>query len=317
MDSKSYKASAGKRDPNLILRPLAVKQFGLISRRQAVQAGMKAGTITSRLRTGAWRWELPSVYAMAGTSTQWPQPVMAAQLWAGPDMVASHRAAAALWKLDGIEPGTVELITTAKLSRVPEGIALHRTTVLAPRDHGELGRFRLTSLPRTLIDLAAVAEPEVVEAAMESAFRKDETVLGQLTERVEELGRKGRRGIVVVREILRARDPGAAPTESMFETRFLRFCRRYGFPEPVRQYEVWVEGVFIVRLDFAYPRIPIGFQTDGYWCHMGRKRWYKEVGQGNELVALGWPILHITWDDLTKRPEWVADLMRRALATYS
>src|SRR5207302_8127923 len=48
-------------------------------------------------------------------SVSWQQRLMAAQLWAGEGAAISHRAAAALWELDGFEPGTVELT----VSRAP------------------------------------------------------------------------------------------------------------------------------------------------------------------------------------------------------
>ena len=70
-------------------------------------------------------------------------------------------------------------------------------------DAGWLGALRVTGLARTLIDLGAVvSDPAVVEAAMESALRRDEQLFERMKERLEILGGHGRRGAGVLRELL-------------------------------------------------------------------------------------------------------------------
>ncbi|HKN50123.1 MAG TPA: hypothetical protein VJ010_07835 [Actinomycetota bacterium] len=60
---------------------------------------------------------------------------MAATLWAGPESAVSHRSAAALWKLDGIEAdGVVELTARCRNPDVPAGITLHRSKLLTPSE---------------------------------------------------------------------------------------------------------------------------------------------------------------------------------------
>jgi hypothetical protein len=46
---------------------------------------------------------------LPGFPRTWEQQLMAACLALGPAAVACHRAAAELWKLDGIEPGVIEI----------------------------------------------------------------------------------------------------------------------------------------------------------------------------------------------------------------
>lgn len=224
-----------------------------------------------------------------------------------------HRAAGALWALDGIEPGQVELLTTRSRTRPPAGVDLHHTTTLPRSDFGMLGVFRVTGMVRTLIDLGAVLDPAPLEEAVESAYRKNESVLPRLQARVEELGTSGRAGVRAIREILAARDPAAAPTEAMFERRLSRLVRDYDLPEPVRQYAVQTEDGHY-RIDFAHPHLKLAIETDGYWCHTGRARWRKGLRRGNALTLEGWRVLHVTWSDLVERPEAVAAMIRQGLA---
>ena len=196
---------------------------------------------------------------MRGAPVSWEQKLMAASLWAGPEAAISHRSAAALWKLDGIDAkDIVELTTTGSRNDVPKGLTLHRTKILTPSDAGWLGPLKVTGLVRTLIDLGAVVpDPAVVEAAMESALRRDEQLFGRMKERLDVLGGHGRRGAGMLGELLARRDPDAAPTEGMLETLIERLLRKAGIEMPVRQYEVQVNGR-LVRLDFARPGSPLG-----------------------------------------------------------
>src|SRR5439155_13027266 len=121
----------------------------------------------------------------------------------------SHRSAAGLWKLDGFDPGSaVELTTSGRRSDVPSGVTLHRTKVLTPSDAGWLGALRVTGLVRTLIDLGAVVQDEAaVEAAMESALRRDEQLFDRIKERLDTIGGHGRRGAGTLWGLLALRDP--------------------------------------------------------------------------------------------------------------
>src|SRR5260370_6558054 len=75
---------------------IAEKQFGLISRDQAIGTGMSERAIGGRLGAGRWRQVLPGVYRLAGAPASWEQSLKAATLWGGEGCVVSHRAAAAL-----------------------------------------------------------------------------------------------------------------------------------------------------------------------------------------------------------------------------
>jgi len=218
---------------------------------------------------------------MRGAPVSWEQKLMAASLWAGPEAAISHRSAAALWKLDGIDGrGIVELTTTGSRNDVPKGLTLHRTKILTPSDAGWLGPLKVTGLVRTLIDLGAVVpDPAVVEAAMESALRRDEQLFGRMKERLDVLGGHGRRGAGMLGELLALRDPDAAPTEGMFETLIERLLRKAGIEMPVRQYEVQVNGR-LVRLDFAWVRRRVALEPRGFWCHSGRRKFLQRHRPG-------------------------------------
>ncbi|HEY4937791.1 MAG TPA: hypothetical protein VIJ69_02075 [Actinomycetota bacterium] len=287
----------------------------MLSRQQALEAGLGVGAIQHRLNTGDWQRIHQGVYRMRGAPVSWEQKLMAASLWAGPEAAISHRSAAALWKLDGIDAkDIVELTTTGSRNDVPRGLTLHRTKILTPSDAGWLGPLKVTGLVRTLIDLGAVVpDPAVVEAAMESALRRDEQLIDRMKERLDVLGGHGRRGAGMLGELLALRDPDAAPTEGMFETLIERLLRKAGIEMPVRQYEVQVNGR-LVRLDFAWVPKKVALEPRGFWCHSGRRKFQSDIDRANDLALTRWLIIYATWEDLVRRPGKILSQLQDALA---
>jgi hypothetical protein len=294
---------------------LTARQFGVLSRQQALEAGLGVGAIQHRLNSGEWQRIHQRVYRVRGTPGSWQQKLMAASLWAGPEAAISHRSAASLWNLDGIDAGgAVELTTTGCRSDVPAGVTLHRTKILTPSDAGWLGPLKVTGLVRTLIDLGAVVpDPAVVEAAMESALRRDEQLFGRMKERLDVLGGHGRRGAGMLGDLLALRDPDAAPTEGMLETLIERLLRKAGIEMPVRQYEVLVNGR-VVRLDFAWVKRRVALEPRGFWCHSGRRKFQSDIDRANDLALTRWMIIYVTWEDLVKRPGRILSQLEDALA---
>ena len=285
------------------LGALAARQFGLLSRDQLLEAGVGRAAIQYRLGSGTLVPVHPGVYRLQGAPSSWEQKLKAAQLWAGPSSAISHRSAAGLWRLDGVDPGgIVELTTTAGRSAVPEGIVLHRSKVLTPGDAGWLGPLRVTGVARTLMDLGAVmADPAVVEAAAESAFRRDSDLFARLKRRLEDEARHGRRGFGTLRDIIDLRDPDAAPTEGMFETLMERRLRQWGFEMPVRQYEVKV-GDRVIRIDFAWVPLLLGLEPRGLKWHWTREAFQNDTDRSNDLALTRWRIVLVTWWDLLHNP---------------
>src|SRR2546421_2829702 len=116
---------------------------------------------------------------------------MAAALWAGPQAVVSHRAAAALFRLDGVKAGTVE-VTAAPSRRIRSDLfTLHRTRRLPACDRSWIGPLPVTEVSRTLLDLGAVCDRDVVEAALETALRRGQTSIPKLRWRPAEIGGSG------------------------------------------------------------------------------------------------------------------------------
>lgn len=290
---------------------IAARQHGVISRRQALAAGLPLKAIEWRVTTGRWVAVHPGVYTPRSAQSSWQQRLMAAVLRGGNEAFASHRAAAALWRLDGIQERAVEISVPS--ARRIRGAVVHRRSRSDHPPTVELDRIPATGIERTLVDLASVLSRERAALALDDALRRGRVSLEQMGQTLRALPTKGRKGAGTLRELVGQRDNRDCQTESRLEASFLGVLRREDLPLPMAQFRVEEAGKVIARLDFAYPSIRLGIETDGYRWHGGRERWAKDMRRENRLKLLGWTLLRFSWEDVKDRPEHVVRQIRIAL----
>jgi very-short-patch-repair endonuclease len=286
------------------LNRIAGEQHRLVHRRQALQCGLTARQIQTRLELGGLTPLQRNVYLVGAGPVSFPQSLFAACLAAGSSAAATHRSAAGLWRLRGIERPPVEITVVGASRPTLPGVIVHRTTTIAPIDLTKQSAIPVTAPARTLIDLGAVA-PDLVEAALDDAFFRGLVTARRVWAALERAGGRGSRGSGVLRRLLEARDPALAPTESELELLVVRALRDARAPEPVRQYVVETPNGRI-RLDFAYPDVKLAIEADGLRWHASRSDLQRDRARRNQLVHFGWRVLTFTWDDLTRRPAEVA-----------
>ncbi|HXQ88224.1 MAG TPA: hypothetical protein VN733_01175 [Solirubrobacterales bacterium] len=96
---------------------------------------------------------------------------MAAVLASGPEAVLSHWSAAALWKIRPNSRTTID-VTAPRKSRSWKGVRRHRSPLPDDERAVEEG-IPVTTVPRTILDLAATEDADTVESLLrESEFRR-------------------------------------------------------------------------------------------------------------------------------------------------
>ena len=149
---------------------------------------------------------------------------MAAVLAAGPRSVLSHRSAAALWGIRRTWGSNVD-VTIPSSRRQRPGITGHVTSI--PADETTfVAAIPVTTVPRTLLDLATVLDHRGVERAMNEAEVQGYTDPLSLPALLARYRR--RRGTAAIRDILTTAGIGTTLTRSELEERFLRFVARAG-----------------------------------------------------------------------------------------
>ncbi len=293
---------------------MAAAQHGVFTRRQALDAGLSVGEIDGRVQRAVWVAADYGVYRATETPASWHQRVMAACL-AGP-AVASHRAAAALWRLPGFAPDIVEVTAVRHRRRLNPDVVWHESVRLDEREVTAIDRIPVTSATRTIIDLGAVVEEGAVVRALDDAVRRHLTSLPRLRAQLERWGAR-RRGSGVVRRALERRADQITP-ESDLETRFDELIERYELPRPCRQWAIRrTDGSFLGRVDFAYPAARVAIELQSVEHHFGFEDRLRDMERENDLAAVHWRLLQFTSSMLDRRPLIVRDRILAALAIPS
>jgi len=137
------------------------------------------------------------VYAVAKNPLSTRGKYLAAVMGCGAGAKLSHRAAADLW---GIRPASCPSeVTVAAVSRAISGIRIHRTRILDPQDFTVLDGIPVTSVARTLLDLAAILRPPDLEIVIDRAERADLFDLNAVVDVLQRAnGKKGTRTLTRV-----------------------------------------------------------------------------------------------------------------------
>lgn len=274
---------------------------GVFTRREAMEWGYSEKAIEARLHN-EWIVLHPGVYKLREHPRSWEQDVFAACKWSK-DGVASHRAAGALFALPGCDRPPVE-ITVRRCHLQPRaGITLHHSDKLPLDQIAERARIPCTSVERTLLDLGAVWPRIRVAAALDDALRRGLTTVADTDRCLGAVAKRGRRGCKGLRELLRERWLLKRTPHSPLETRLFELFARSSLPLPELQYEIFDGSRFVARADFCYPSARLIIEADSWKHHSGRSDWSRDIERTNQLLALGWKVLRVTWSDVVEFPD--------------
>jgi hypothetical protein len=198
-------------------------------------------------------------------------------------------------------------VTAPGRSRQPSRkIAVHRVRSLNREDRTDVDLIPVTTVARTLLDLAEVVDPQRLERAFEEAER-----LRLLDLRAIEstcMRNPGRRGLKLLNALLPSLSP-PAETRSELERRFIAFCREAGLPLP--EVNVIVEGF---EVDAFWRDSWLLVELDGYAFHRTRAAFERDRARDAALQVAGYRVLRITSRRLADEPAALAEAIRRLLA---
>jgi very-short-patch-repair endonuclease len=283
---------------------LAQRQHGVVARRQLLEAGLSRRAIDHRMRGRRLQAVHRGVYAVGHSVLSTEGRWMAAVLAGGMRAALSHRSAGALWGLRTAGSPLID-VTVPRGPRPRRGIRFHESSV-PPDELTALRGIPVTSVPRTLLDLAAILPRQAVERAIEEAEVLRLTDSLSLADMVDRYPR--RRGMVAVRAILAVRGAGTGITRSELEARFLSLLDQGGLPRPavnrsLRLRNGWIEA------DCVWARQRLIVELDGHAFHSTRAAFDRDRSRDRVLQAEGWRVIRVTWRQLhDETAALVADL---------
>jgi uncharacterized protein DUF559 len=299
-------SEAADRPGDHALAALAARQHGVVAHHQLLELGFGRSAIQYRLKVGRLKRLYRCVYAVGHTSIGSLGRLMAAVLACGPGAVTSHRSAGWLLGLKPPESRWVEVTAPGRTRGGAQGILLHQVRRLDGGDRGERDGIPITSLPRTLLDLAEVLRPRQLERAIEEAERLRLFDLAAIEDLC--LRSPGRRGVRRLRAVLAEPETEAALTRSELERRFLDLCRDAGVPTPA------VNTVVMgFEVDAVWPDRQLVVELDGYAFHQGRVAFERDRVRDSVLQLAGFRVIRVTHRRLETEPGVVAETLRSLL----
>jgi very-short-patch-repair endonuclease len=291
---------------NRLLADLSRRHHGLIFEPSARAAGISDSAIQRRVGSGLLERLDRQVLRMAGAPPTWRQRALAAVWVAGPEALLSHRAAALLWGLDGIEHAPFDVLTHRWARRTARsGTKVHEARDLIGADRHQRDAIPCTSIVRTLLDLPAVVHRFRADQAFEDALRRRLCTVDEVADRFVQVARRGRPGTVAMRGLIGKRLGAYVPTMSEFERRTSELAEAIGLPRPARQHPVDI-GSTTVYLDLAWPGRSLAVECDGLFHHATDLQLPWDEHRQNELVLRGWLVLRFTWQQLTRSRDVVS-----------
>ncbi len=171
----------------------------------------------------------------------------------------------------------------------------------------------VTSVPRTILDLAAISSTDVVESAVKEAEYlrlHDRLSLPDLLARYP-----GRRGVRRVRTALERHKEGpGGRRRSPLEERFIPFLRRHDLPIP--RLNAWLEvGGKRYQVDCLWPGTHQIVELDGWQGHGTKSAFRDDRARDRRLRVAGYSVTRLTWSQLDEEPTAVAADLRSLLAS--
>jgi very-short-patch-repair endonuclease len=284
---------------------LAGGQHGVVGHRQLLDLGLGREAVQYRIKIGRLLPLYRGVYALGHNSLSVEGRWLAAVLACGPDAVLSHRSAAALWRIRPTSRPAID-VSAERTRRGQPGITLHRVRSLNPDDRTIRRAIPVTSISRTLLDLAEVLRPRELEKAFEDADRLELLDL-HAVERLRARSR-GRRGLEALGALVTDYRGPPPMTRSRLERAFHWVIRDAGLPPASTNR--FVEGF---EVDVAWPERRLVVELDGRGYHSHRAAFETDRVRDARLQVGGYRVLRVTEARLKREPQKIIEEVRSLL----
>jgi very-short-patch-repair endonuclease len=217
----------------------------------------------------------------------------------GPGALLSYYSAGWLWGIWRGSPKPVHV--TAFVPRhhpAPHGVVRHRARNLVDSDRAFVEGIPVTSVARTLLDLAWKLSADQLRRALERAEDLGLFDLDELRAVVDR--NRGHHGAKRLRLALSTYEPRRY-TRSEFERRFVDHLVRSGLPRPSTG---WNEVGY--ELDVYWPDLRFGIELDTYETHGTRDAFERDHDRDLALTLAGIETIRISERQFLRSPNEIA-----------
>ncbi len=290
-----------------ITRARIAGQAGLVTRAQALAAGLSARAIEWRLAQGTWVRIHPGVYLTRPGRDDWEMRAVAGLLHAGPGSALSGRSSGHVWGLVRTEPETIEVVIPAHRKVRPVDRVVIRRSRHLPARVDPAGWPHRVAAGHTVLDLA---QGGTFDRAVSLAAKgiglgivSADSLLAALAER------RGQSHALPLREALTDVGEGS---ESPAELRYVGDAERaHGLPVGKRQAPIPGAGlalrppvgrqilaVGVGRRDVEYEEWDLVVEVDGRLGHDGWRARQRDGRRDRKAAVGGRLTVRCYWPDL-------------------
>jgi very-short-patch-repair endonuclease len=288
---------------------LLTKQHYVVTRAQALGAGMTASALRHRLREGGpWRAILPGVYLATTGTASIDQQEMGAILYGGPGSIVTGLAALVRHNIRTPRTDAVDVLIPAVRHRHgTDYVRLHRTTRM-PSWVVAIGELRYVSPPRAVADAARLmTDIRDVRAVAADAVQRGKCTSAQLA---EELSNGPRRDSARLRRVLGEIADGI---RSVAEAELRDLIRRARLTGAIFNPQLFVGTVFIGSPDCWWPDVGVAVEVDSREWHLSPADWERTMSRRATMSSHGIIVLHFSPRQIRTEPHKVVGLIRSAL----
>lgn len=281
---------------------VAARQHGVIAHDQLARAGITRWGVQRRVAAGWLHRRHLGVFAVGHPALTQRGRFAAAVLAGGAGAVLSHRSAAALWELMP-ETEILDITIPGRRRAGPAGVVVHAGALRA-EDVKRIDGIPVTSLPRTLLDLAEVVGLDQLVACIDRTGNRLRP--GLMSSMISD--HRGRRGLKPLRQALLITRPQDVLTRSELERRALKLVATANLGRP----EVNVR-LYGYEVDLLWRAQRLVVELDGRRWHDTPALRERDSRRDTNLLCRGYPVMRLTWRQVVNDPAWVSQRLRRAL----
>jgi len=279
-----------------VIAALAGRQEGAVARAQLLAAGVTDRQITRRLAAARLVRIHRGVYAAGHARLRPTGFAWAAVLYAGAGALLADRSAGAAWGLGPAAARHEVLAPGRRVADVP-GIRVRSSSILPPEDRAEREGLPVTSVARTLADLAAVEPVHRLRRAVAEADRRMLLHVPDLHDVLVRLGPRARGRRVLLDLLEETRVHGIHRTRSELEDRFLALVLAADLPRPATN-----ATVLGLEVDCWWPGARVAVELDGRDHHARVAAFAADRARDRRLTLAGIRVLRYAWEDVERHP---------------
>ncbi len=303
-------AHAERMNPDLLVSRISVQQGGVVRRDQALAAGLSGGQIERRVRDG--RWIRVGKFGYRTIEMNDPSDRVRAAVAALPEAVVSHQAAAEAHAMSRVPTGVASVLVHSQTTHEFPGVVVHRCHDLASGHVTVVDGLATTTVPRTIVDLAAILTQRHLAVVVDELLAAQQTTVEQIHAVLDRVARRGKPGVRRLRRVVETRAPGPE-NGSALERLGARILIDEELPAPHFEFPIPWEADR--RFDVAYPDQLLAIEWDSRRWHTQADAFVRDRERDRRAVLHGWRVLRFTWEDLTDRSLMVVESVRDAVTS--